>query len=55
MGTFTDDIEQWRSQVTQLLEAMEEIRSCTDRLSECPSDELSLLLSTVLEELKLNV
>lgn len=50
MGTFTEDIEQWRSQVAQLLEAMEEIRSCTDRLSECPSDELSSLLSMVLEE-----
>ena len=49
MGTFTEDIEQWRSQVAQLLEAMEEIRSCTDRLSECPSDELSSLLSMLFE------
>jgi hypothetical protein len=44
-----DDIEQWRSKVAQLLEAMDEVRACADRLSECPTYELDWQFSTLLE------
>jgi hypothetical protein len=44
-----DDIEQWRSKVAQLLEAMDEVRACADRLSECPASELDWQFSTLLE------
>ena len=44
-----DDIEQWRSKVAQLLEAMEELRACANRLSECPTYELDWQFSTLLE------
>ena len=49
MGTLRDDIEQWRSKVAQLLEAMEEVRACADRLSECYASELDWQFSTLLE------
>ncbi|MEG4104896.1 hypothetical protein [Microcoleus sp. S13_C5] len=49
MGTLRDDIEQWRSKVVQLLETMEEVRACADRLSECPASELDWQFSTLLE------
>ncbi|XZN93737.1 MAG: hypothetical protein ACM65M_13340 [Microcoleus sp.] len=44
-----DDIEQWRTKVAQLLEAMDEVRACADRLSECPASELGWKFSTLLE------
>lgn len=47
--TLRDDIEQWRSKVAQLLEAMDEVRACADRLSECPTYELDWQFSTLLE------
>lgn len=44
-----DDIEQWRTKVAQLLEAMDEVHACADRLSECPASELGWKFSTLLE------
>ena len=44
-----DDIEQWRSKVAQLLEAMDEVRACADQLSECPASELGRKFSMLLE------
>jgi len=49
MGTLRDEIEQWRSKVAQLLEAMEEVSSCADRLSECYASELGWQFSRLLE------
>jgi len=49
MGTLRDEIEQWRSKVAQLLEAMEEVNACTDRLSECYISELDWQCSILLE------
>ena len=44
-----DDIEQWRSKVAQLLEAMDEVHASADRLSECYASELDWQFSTLLE------
>lgn len=49
MGTLRDDIEQWWSKVAQLLEAIEEVRACAERLSECPASELGWQFSRLLE------
>jgi len=49
MGTLKDEIEQWRSTVSQLREGMEEVHACADRLSECPTYELDWQFSTLLE------
>ncbi|MBD2546825.1 hypothetical protein [Planktothricoides raciborskii] len=47
--TLRDDIEQWRRNVVTLQEGMEEIRYLSNRISECPIDELRFLLSQVSE------
>lgn len=47
--TLRDDIEQWRSKIAQLLEAMDEVRASADRLSECYASELDWQFSTLLE------
>jgi uncharacterized protein YfkK (UPF0435 family) len=49
MGTLRDEIEQWRSKVAQLLEAMEEVNVYADRLSECYISELDWQCSILLE------